>query len=55
MDGEAARDVLGITVSLSADGSRVAAGAPSNDGAGNAAGHVRVYEWTPEFRRWEQI
>ncbi len=32
-------------VSLSSDGTIVAVGAPYNDGAGNAAGHVRVYQY----------
>lgn len=42
--GEAAEDYSGQSVSLSADGSRVAIGARNNDGNGNNAGHVRVYE-----------
>ena len=46
IDGEAAYDYSGNAVSLSSDGSRVAIGAPSNDGGGNSAGHVRVYELT---------
>jgi hypothetical protein len=32
----------GYSVSLSADGSIVAIGAPWNDGSGNWSGHVRV-------------
>jgi hypothetical protein len=36
----------GRSVSLSADGSRVAIGAPYNDGNGNYAGHVRIYEYS---------
>ena len=43
IDGEAADDNSGAVVSLSSDGTRVAIGAPFNDGNGNAAGHVRVY------------
>ena len=42
IDGEAGGDESGRSVSLSADGSRVAIGAPSNGGTG----HVRVYEWS---------
>ena len=38
IDGEAANDRSGYSVSMSSDGTRVAIGAPSND-----AGHVRVY------------
>ncbi len=44
IDGEAAGDLSGYSVSLSADGNRVAIGAPSNDGNGGGAGHVRIYE-----------
>ncbi len=44
IDGEAADDRSGWAVSLSADGTIVAIGAYKNDGSGNSAGHVRVYE-----------
>ncbi len=44
IDGEAAGDWLGHSVSLSADGNRMAIGAPFNDGTGSNAGHVRVYD-----------
>ena len=44
IDGEAASDKSGTSVSLSSDGTRVAIGAPQNDGNGNNSGHVRVYE-----------
>ena len=43
IDGEAANDWSGASVSLNADGSTVAIGAYENDGNGDAAGHVRVY------------
>ena len=43
IDGEAAGDYSGVSVSLSSDGSIVAIGAPTNDGNGTDAGHVRVY------------
>ena len=43
IDGEAANDYFGTSVSMSADGTRVAIGAPDNDGNGTRAGHVRVY------------
>ena len=46
IDGEAARDHFGESVSLSADGDRVAIGARSNDDNGPSAGHVRVYTWS---------
>ena len=45
IDGEAASDSSGHSVSLSSDGSIVAIGAKRNDGGGNARGHVRVYEF----------
>ena len=41
IDGEAAGDNSGRSVSMSADGTRVAIGAPYHD---NIRGHVRVYE-----------
>ncbi|MBN2728074.1 MAG: T9SS type A sorting domain-containing protein [Bacteroidales bacterium] len=44
IDGEAAGDYSGYSVSFSADGSVVAIGAPENYGNGTDAGHVRVYE-----------
>ena len=46
LEGEAAGDRSGHSVSLSSDGSRIAIGAPENDGSGSDAGHVRVYEYT---------
>jgi len=45
IDGEAADDESGYSVSLNHDGTVVAIGAPYNDGTGSDAGHVRVYEW----------
>jgi hypothetical protein len=44
IDGEAADDRSGYSVSLSSDGSIMAIGAIYNDGNGSNAGHVRVYE-----------
>jgi hypothetical protein len=46
IDGEASNDLAGWSVSLSADGSTVAFGAPMNDGSGNLlpnSGSVRVF------------
>jgi tRNA A-37 threonylcarbamoyl transferase component Bud32 len=43
IDGEAAGDKSGKSVSMSANGTRVAIGAIGNDGTGSDAGHVRVY------------
>ncbi len=44
IDGEAADDNSGWSVSLSTDGLTLAIGAPNNDGNGADAGHVRVYK-----------
>ena len=47
INGEAAYDYSGWSVSLSSDGSRLAIGAPLNDGPnGPDSGHVRVYQWS---------
>jgi len=53
IDGEAADDRSGYAVSLSANGNRIAVGAPYNDGNGEDAGHVRVYELHNE--QWIQV
>jgi len=44
IDGEASNDRSGSLVSLSSDGSIVAISAEGNDGNGNEAGHVRIYQ-----------
>lgn len=46
LDGEAAEDIFGASVSLSANGQRLAVGAPQNDGNGINSGHVRVFDWS---------
>ena len=46
IDGEAAYDNFGGSLSLSADGSRLAIGATGNDTNGDNSGHVRVYQWS---------
>ena len=53
IDGEAAGDLSGSSVSLSGDASVVAIGAPANDGNGSNAGHVRIYE--NNSGTWTQI
>lgn len=53
IDGEAASDSSGVSVSLSSDGTTVAIGAPRNNGGGYAAGHVRVYQNTGGI--WTQV
>ena len=52
IDGEAAGDESGRTVSMSADGQTVAIGASGNDDNGIDSGHVRVYQWTGSA--WQQ-
>lgn len=44
IDGEAADDRFGASVSLNASGNILAVGADLNDGAASTAGHVRVFE-----------
>jgi hypothetical protein len=57
IDGEAANDQSGYSVSLSSDGTTVAIGArvnDGNDGTAINAGHVRVYEWNSGTSSWDQ-
>ena len=53
IDGEAEGDVSGSSVAISSDGSVVAIGAPFNDGGGNSAGQVRVYQYSSSS--WTKI
>ena len=53
IDGEAASDESGSTLSLSSDGTILAIGAPYNDGTANNAGHVRVYQYS--YGSWTQL
>ncbi|MBK8965971.1 MAG: choice-of-anchor D domain-containing protein [Lewinellaceae bacterium] len=52
IDGEAAGDLSGRSVSLSADGQTIAIGAPLNAGNGSGSGHVRVFKLSGEV--WTQ-
>ena len=54
IDGEAADDASGESVSLSSDGTTVAIGATDNDGNGSCSGHVRIYAWNSATSAWEQ-
>ena len=45
IDGEAALDGSGISVSLNSSGDIVAIGAYLNDGNGSSSGHTRIYEY----------
>ena len=53
IDGEAAADYSGWSVSLSSDGSTLAIGAIGNDGNGSNSGHVRVFEY--DNGTWTQL
>ena len=53
IDGEAASDKEGYSVSLSSDGTIVAIGAIHNDGNGSNSGHVRVYQYASST--WSQL
>ena len=53
IDGEAANDSFGTGLTLSSDGSRVAIGAPANDGNGSNSGHVRIYDYNESA--WVQV
>jgi len=53
IDGEAANDEFGKSISLSSDGSVVAVAAPLNDGSGEDSGHVRIYR--NDSGTWAQV
>lgn len=53
IEGEAIGDYFGASVSLSADGSVIAIGAPYNDGNYVGSGHVRIFKNTNDV--WIQI
>ncbi|MDG2442753.1 MAG: flagellin [Luminiphilus sp.] len=55
IDGEAAGDVSGNSVSLSADGSILAIGAPKNDAGGNNSGHTRIFSYDNSTGAWVQL
>jgi hypothetical protein len=54
INGEAASDQSGMSVSLSDDGNVLAIGAPYNDGNGSNSGHVRVYAWNTTSAKYIQ-
>jgi hypothetical protein len=47
IDGENADDNFGRSVAMSADGNKIIAGAPYNNGNGLYSGHARVYKYVP--------
>lgn len=57
IDGETGDDWAGRSVSLSADGKRIAVGAPtgSKDSTRFAPGYVRVFDYDDEYNHWNQV
>ncbi|WP_370480293.1 T9SS type A sorting domain-containing protein [Tamlana flava] len=55
IDGSLTGDAAGASVSLSADGSRVAIGARGNDGNGDSSGQVRVFEYDMGTDSWNVL
>ena len=57
IDGEAASDYSGWSISLSDDGTILAIGAIYNDGGGPNSGHTRVYDYVQgrSPKEWEQL
>ncbi|MFY0675158.1 MAG: choice-of-anchor D domain-containing protein, partial [Bacteroidia bacterium] len=55
IEGDAAGDNFGTSVSLTSDGRIMAIGAKYNDGNGTKAGHIKVYEWDETNADWIQI
>jgi len=56
IDGEAADDESGTSVSISTDGTVIAIGAEWASGRnGDYAGHVRVYEFDSDLDQWIQV
>ena len=53
IDGEDNSDKYGTSLAISSDGSRIAIGAPNNDGGGSYSGHVRVFDWNGSA--WTQV
>ena len=56
LDGEAIGDESGYSVAISSDGTRVAIGAPKNNGTtGQDSGHVRLYDYNVLTSEWFQV
>jgi hypothetical protein len=53
IEGETDGDGSGGSISLSADGNRLAIGAPGNIGDAEGSGQVRIYQWTGSA--WTQL
>ena len=54
IDGAAAGDRSGTSVSINSAGTILAIGAPFNDAINENSGHVRVYEWSETSLLWVQ-
>lgn len=52
IDGEAASDKSGTSVSINFKGDIIAIGAPENDGGGNNSGHVRIFSYDEDADSW---
>ena len=55
INGEAAFDQFGFSLSISADGNTFIAGARLNDGTGDGSGHVRVYKYSSTVNSYAQF
>src|SRR5210317_1934816 len=55
IDGEAANDYSGYSVSINSDGTIVAIGAYRNDGIGGDGGHVRIHQYNSDNNLWNQL
>jgi hypothetical protein len=55
INGEAANDESGSSVSMNSEGTIVAIGAELNDDNGDRSGHVRVYQYNDENNTWKQL
>ena len=55
IDGEAAGDQFGTSVSMSGDGTTFVVGAVLNDGNGTSSGHVRVYKFNSTISTYIQV
>ena len=55
INSEAAGDLSGFSVAMSADGTTVAIGAPYNSGNGARSGQVRVYTYDAPSNQWLQV
>ena len=53
IDGEAAGDYSGYSISMNAAGTRIVIGADDNNGSGTHAGHARIYNWNGSA--WSQL